>query len=99
MQYFCLHRREAGAKGGLPAVGMKLNMLVQRLQVIIDPFYMYLKLYRISKIMLQKLESFKFPLIMKIIQNLDRFVLLGLHLANGALQAVIRQTRDLQCTL
>ena len=48
MQYFCLHRREAGAKGGLPAVGMKLNMLVQRLQVITNNFYVGLKLYRIS---------------------------------------------------
>lgn len=46
MRYFCLHRREAGAKGGLPAVGMKLNMLVQRLQVITDLFYVGLKLYR-----------------------------------------------------
>lgn len=29
--WFC--RRDAGAKGGLPAVGLKLNVLVQRLQV------------------------------------------------------------------
>lgn len=48
MRYFYLHRREAGAKGGLPAVGMKLNMLVQRLQVITDLFYVGLKLYRMS---------------------------------------------------
>ena len=50
MHYFCLYRREAGAKGGLPAVGMKLNMLVQRLQVITNPFYTYvgIKLYTIS---------------------------------------------------
>ena len=48
MQYFCSHRRDAGAKGGLPAVGMKLNMLVQRLQVITNSFYVGLKLYRIS---------------------------------------------------
>lgn len=48
MRYFCLHRREAGAKGGLPAVGIKLNMLVQRLQVITYLFYVGLKLYRMS---------------------------------------------------
>lgn len=48
MRYFYLHRREAGAKGGLPAVGMKLNMLVQRLQVITYLFYVGLKLYRMS---------------------------------------------------
>lgn len=43
MRYFYLHRREAGAKGGLPAVGMKLNMLVQRLQVITYLSYVGLK--------------------------------------------------------
>lgn len=48
MRYFYLHRRDAGAKGGLPAVGMKLNMLVQRLQVITYLFYVGLKLYRMS---------------------------------------------------
>lgn len=50
MRYFYLHRRDAGAKGGLPAVGMKLNMLVQRLQVItyMYLFYVGLKLYRMS---------------------------------------------------
>ena len=48
MRYFYLHRREAGAKGGLPAVGMKLNMLVQRLQVITYLSYVGLKLYRMS---------------------------------------------------
>lgn len=48
MRYFYLHRREAGAKGGLPAVGIKLNMLVQRLQVITYLFYVGLKLYRMS---------------------------------------------------
>jgi len=90
MQYFCLRRREAGAKGGLPAVGMKLNMLVQRLQVIINPFYVYFK----SQILLQKLEN-KFPSIMKIIQ----FVLPGLHVANSTLQALIKQISDLQCSL
>lgn len=74
MQYFCLHRREAGAKGGLPAVGMKLNMLVQRLQVIINPFHVYSKLYRISisgaetgKLQIRVDQSFKLYK-----QNLDR---------------------------
>jgi coatomer protein complex subunit alpha (xenin) len=29
----CIHRKEAGARGGIPAVGLKLNTLVNRLQV------------------------------------------------------------------
>lgn len=29
----CVHRKEAGARAGMPAVGLKLNTLVQQLQV------------------------------------------------------------------
>ena len=39
IDWFSLCRREAGAKGGLPAVGLKLNTLVQRLQVSSSHFY------------------------------------------------------------
>jgi coatomer protein complex subunit alpha (xenin) len=33
MSILLLFRKEAGARGGLPAVGVKLNTLVQRLQI------------------------------------------------------------------